>query len=266
MKGLSIKHIYDEDGQGFTTVYSADRIEKVNPVEFYEKSEIIRRAIELRGLLELKDPQLASDLDDRFFVKQALKTLEGFFDNIRASEFHPNLLELFITERKKDQVKLLKGISLNPDQFTALIFKTYEEHEYLYSRYKFELLPTGFENKKLPKLFEITEDGSIRKVGETDLSDGELKHIIENRKVIISHFFDKGSVWHCFFNTYRSIGGRENWRAGQPHFHYISSSFGISREDFKESMKNGNYKSTPIHITLTDYGNQPESDKVHSSG
>ena len=94
-------------------------------------------------------------------------------------------------------------------------------------------------------------------ITECSITKGEVKNLIEQRKVIVSHFFDKDDNWHCFFTTYNSIGGKENHKGGQPHFHYISSAFGISREDFLESMKSGQYKSTSIHIDLLEYGNQP---------
>lgn len=122
----------------------------------------------------------------------------------------------------------------------------------------FENLPSGLEGKKLPKLFHIKEDGTIEKVGETDLTDGELKNVIEHRKVIVSHFLEYGDFWQCFFLTYKSISGKENWKNGQAHFHYISSSCGISKADFIESMRTGKYKSTSIHIYLLDYGKQTE--------
>ena len=56
------------------------------------------------------------------------------------------------------------------------------------------------------------------------------------------------------------MGGKENWKDGQPHFHYISSGFGISKNDFIESMRTGNYKSTSIHIDLLEYGEQPKKE------
>jgi hypothetical protein len=52
------------------------------------------------------------------------------------------------------------------------------------------------------------------------------------------------------------LSGKESWKNGQAHFHYISSAFGVSKEDFIESMRTGNYKATSIHIDLLDYGNQ----------
>jgi len=53
----------------------------------------------------------------------------------------------------------------------AMIFKSYTEFGYLYSRYRFEILPPNFEGKKLPKMFNLNTGGSIEKTGETDLTD-----------------------------------------------------------------------------------------------
>jgi hypothetical protein len=117
-------------------------------------------------------------------------------------------------------------------------------------------LPKGFESKKKPQVAELSEDGVVMTVGETDLTKGEIKNMIEHRNAIIAHFFCKPDAWHCLFTTYNSLDGKESWKNGQAHFHYISNSFGISREDFIESMKLGQYKSTPIHIDLLGFGNQ----------
>lgn len=256
---MHTEKIYDENGHGFTRIFASDKVEKVNPIVYYKSFELEKRAISLRDLLNSENPFLTSLLDDDFFIRKAKETLVGFFEKFEKQDIHENFLQVLQTDRKKDQIRLLKGMSLNPDELMALIFKSYKKFGYLYSKYSFRTLPNGFEGKRLPKLFRQEEDGSIYKVGETDLSDGELKQLIENRKVIASHFFENEEIWHCFFVTYKSIGGKENWKDGQPHFHYISSSFGISKEDFMESMRTGKYKSTPVHIDLLDYGKQPDN-------
>lgn len=257
---METEKIYDQNGKSFTRVFSSDMVEKVNPIEYYKTYEVEKRSIVLRDLLQTKDAYLTSLLDDDFFVREAKKTLIGFFEKFEKTEVDNNLIELLKTERKKDQVKLLRGVKIDPDQLMSLIFKSYQEFGYLYSKYHIENLPNGLEGKKLPKMFRLQEDGTIDKAGETDLTDGELKNIIEQRKVIVSHFFENDSIWHCLFLTYKSIGGKENWKEGQPHFHYISSSFGISKEDFIESMRTGRYKSTSVHIDLEEYGNQPNKE------
>src|SRR5690606_26136253 len=116
-----------------------------------------------------------------------------------------------------------------------------------------EILPLAYNNKKLPEFFELNKDGSVHKIGETDLSDGELKNIITQRKIIISNFLIKDNIWHCFFSTMKGISGGEKYNGGQPHFHYISNAFGISKEEFIKSIKTGKYKSSNIHIDLFGY-------------
>lgn len=247
------KKIYDENGEGFTRIFSLDKVENVNPIEYYKTYEIEKRATVLRDLLNTKNSFLTSQLSDDFFIKNAEETLVGFFEQFEKTDVHENFLELLKTNRKKDQIRLLKGMTLNPDQLMSFIFKSYSEFGFSYSKYLFENLPKDFEGKKLPKLFHLNEDGSFTKVGETDLTVGELKRIIEQRTVVVSHFFELDGVWHCFFVTYNSLSGKENHKDGQPHFHYMSSGFGISKEDFIESMRTGNYRSTSVHFDLLDY-------------
>ena len=258
---MNTEKIFNENGNGFIRVFASDKVEKVNPVDFYKTAELKQSATLIRDLLYTKSPLLTSFLDSKYFEKKAKEMVVGYCEKCEKIEVHENFIELLKTERKKDQVRLLKGMSLNPDILMSLIFKSYNDFGYLYSKYHFKNLPNGFEGKKLPKVFHLNEDGSIHKVGETELTDGELKHIIENRKVIVSHFFEKDDIWHCFFLTYKSIGGKENWKEGQPHFHYISNGFGVSKEDFIESMRTGKYKSTSVHIDLLEYGTQPNDDE-----
>ena len=258
---MNTERIFDENGSGFVRVFASDKVEKVNPVEYYKTAELKQSATMIRDLLYAKSPLLTSFLDIEYFEKKAKEMVVGYCEKCEQTEIHENFIELLKTERKKDQVRLLKGMSLNPDILMSLIFKSYSDFGYLYSKYHFKNLPNGFEGKQLPKVFHLKEDGSVYKVGETELTDGELKHIIENRKVIVSHFFEKDDIWHCFFLTYKSIGGKESWKEGQPHFHYISNGFGISKEDFIESMRTGKYKSTSVHIDLLEYGKQPNAEE-----
>jgi hypothetical protein len=104
------------------------------------------------------------------------------------------------------------------------------------------------------------KDGSITKFGNTELTDGQLKMALEQRSVKIAKFIEKDEEWHCFFITYDSIGGKENWQNGQPHFHYISNLFGIKKEDVITQIKSKKYKLGNLpHITLEDYGTQPQN-------
>lgn len=251
--------ISDENGNGFYRIFWDDKVERVNPVEYYKSYELKKRAIAYRDLLQMKDPFLSQKISLDFYVRFAKEQIakERFWETKEQTEIPENFLTLLETPRKKDQISLLKGLSINPDQLIALIFKSFNEHGYLYSRYRFEKLPKDLTDKRKPIIADISKEDEIKIIGDTDLTEGQIKKMINERKVIIAHFLDRGNEWHCFFITYNSIGGKENHKDGQPHFHYISSAFGITRDDFVKSIENGDYKSTSVHIDLLGYGNQP---------
>lgn len=252
-----ILKIEDPYNNCFYRVIMDDCVEKVNPIEYYQNFRIENLATNLKDDIEIKYPELAKGLTPQFYVNTVHEYIENGMIPFDLEECHKNFFKVLETTRKKDQVSLLKGVTINPQQLYFLITEAYQKHSYLYSRYRFETLPEDLKNEKIPIVAELKEDDSINSIGSTDLSDGEIKRMLEQRKVIVAHFLDRGENWHCLFTTYNSLGGKENYKSGQPHFHYISNAFGISREDFIESMKNGKYKATSIHIDLLDYGNQP---------
>jgi hypothetical protein len=243
---MKTSKIYDDDMSGFTRIYHSDFVENVNPIEYYKNSELEISIQSIKDNLYMKNPLLASMLDDDFFVQKA-KEIPSYYEDAEKINLHQNYITLFTTNKKSDQVKLLRGMSLNSLELIALIFKSYE-YGYMYSKYLFEKLPSILPDKIKPIIARKDKNNNIHKVGDTNLKDGELKNLIEQRNAIVSHFFEKDGLWHCFFVTYNSLGGKENWNDGQPHFHYISSSFGVKKDDFVTSMKNGNYLSTSIHI------------------
>ncbi len=77
---MNTEKIFYENGLGFTRVFSMDKVEKVNPIEYYKSYELEKRAISLRDLLNAKNSFLTSLLDDNFFIKKAEETLVGFFE------------------------------------------------------------------------------------------------------------------------------------------------------------------------------------------
>jgi hypothetical protein len=71
-------------------------------------------------------------------------------------------------------------------------------------------------------LFYLQEDNSLDIVGQTDVSEQEMRALINQRSVVVAKFLDKGRYWHCFLHTYRGILGKEI--DNSPHIHYIISS------------------------------------------
>lgn len=246
-----------KSGNGFIRLFSTGNVEKVNPFEFLKEYEIKKRALQIRDDFGLRYPRLESLLSENHFIGLAEKSLNGYFEAFINTDIHPNFINLITTAKKKHQIKLLKGMSLTPDQLLCWILKAFNDFGFLYSTYRFENLPKGVKGKTLPKLFWQKDDNSVEVIGKTDMKPGELKNLNDQRTVFNSHFIENNSLWHCIFITYESIKGKESWKGGQPHFHYFSSSFGISKNQFMQSMESGKYLSTSVHIELLDYGVQP---------
>ena len=187
---------------------------------------------------------------EKYAIAMATDTVESL-----RSERIPISIATVLTDhslKKKQQVSLLKGVEISPTQLGA-IFLFAESHGYKFSNYRFEGEPKQYSFKELPSFVYIKED-EVEHIGETELTDGQLKNIVENSNFIVARILDDGEHWHSFFQTRRGVLGNEPGENGRvPHLHYISDAFGCSLEDFKKAIKNGTYPSTKIHIPLLDH-------------
>ena len=82
----------------------------------------------------MKNPFLSQKISSDFYVRFAKDEIakEKFWEAKEQAEIPENFLTLLETARKKDQISLLKGLSINPDQLIALIFKSFKEHKKLF--------------------------------------------------------------------------------------------------------------------------------------
>ncbi len=237
-------------------LFENNKIEKVNPIEYFYNLELEKQVELLKDQYEIKNPDLVAQKPNEHFYALAKKEVgdNGYMEHIEKYKVPEKFIDLLSITRKKDQKALLKGSSITFNQFVTLVYISYLDYGYLFSRYIFETIPRDLADKKKPLIADLSDNDTKRIIGETDMTDGEVKRMIEQRKVIVAYFFDKEDVWSCFFYTFRSVDGKENWEGGKPHFHYYSSAFGVSREDFIKSMEEeGIYSSTPFHIKLIGY-------------
>lgn len=155
--------------------------------------------------------------------------------------------------KKKDQEKIWKGISLDSDQLGA-IFLLGEKLDYKFSSYRFEGIPKNLKKEDLPNFAYVDDNDVLHRVGGDSLSEGQLRALINESKVIYVQMLDKGIQWHAFIRTVQGLKGKESGTQGSiPHIHYYSNKYGISRESFVKMIKNGNYpKNANIHIPLID--------------
>jgi hypothetical protein len=229
------------------------------PIKHYKGSYIVKQMV-MKGIPEneLSGETKPTEQSKKIFI-EATKSWNDMLLNFKKVKLSDKLLKLFGTTQKREQVALLNNVVLNPDIIMALLIKA-DELGYTLSEYKSEYSQKGLDLSKMPLAFNIKDDGSVKKFGKTELSDGQLKQAIEHRKVKIGKFLDKGDEWHCFFVTFKSLRGEETWLGKkQPHYHYISNAFGIDRNEVVKHIKSEKYKLGNLpHLKLEDYGSQPE--------
>lgn len=149
---------------------------------------------------------------------------------------------------KKEQTRLLKKASMNRTDFMAIMFEA-ESQGYTFSQYKQEVLPSDVNRSQVPAVAELNNDGSVTSIGNTSMTDGQIKSMITQRKLIDAKIFDKGSHWHCFYYTSKGLEDKESGAQGsKPHLHYISDKFGLSREQVVAMFKSGKCPKSSIHI------------------
>lgn len=231
--------------------------EYCNPFEkFFEVLLYKNMMLEKSKLMKALPLLSESEIDKLIFYKTLEENVQESKDLLNM-ELPEGLLKIFNLETKDAQTKSLKGISLSSKEMMAFILKAFSNYGFTYSLYCSEHHYNGLNKNRIPTFFCKDENGKIISTGDTDMTEGEIKQMIEQRKVIISKFFDRDERWHCFFWTYKSLGGKEySHKDGQPHMHYISHAFGMSREKVLKELKSEKYKlSAALHIDFYTHRN-----------
>lgn len=202
-----------------------------------------------------KDKRCPAKPDDAIlgyvaFMK-AVSNYDKIVDTVMVPEPFASVLDKDMS--KKEQVRVLKGAELSDNQLLA-VFNYAETKGYTFSNYRYEGAPKNITDKdELPSFMRKKDDGSIEYIGNTTLTEGQMRTIIDQAEVLIVRLFDNGKHWHCFLQTFRGLKGQESGEQGKrPHLHYLSDSFGIKKEDLISMVKRGKYPQTPIHIPLID--------------
>lgn len=254
--GLNVSTIINKNtGERYVSISNGDLYD-VNPDAFYFETFFVRNVAkwghtdeEVKAL----PPQKRLEI-----LKNAINERDAQLAEINKAKVPDNMMALLNENLKKsDQQKLVKGLKLDPIILTKFVIEAFKTKGYLFTEINAETLPQNTDRESMPIGYRVKDDGTVEKIGETKLTDGQLKQIIKQRKVIIAKFVTKGDDWHCFITTYRSISGGETWENGQPHYHYLSSKYGFTREQVIDEIKKGKYPNTSEHIYLLDYGNQP---------
>lgn len=239
-----------EDGDKELFANEMDEVENVSYRDTMIKFHASSTAPVLKVYLD-KDKKCRLPYNDDIVYRAASIIAEKTYENFTKCSFDSCFESLFKKElSKKEQIRLLKGAQLTENQLFSL-FNFAEECGYKFSHYKWRGNPKSVKEEKLPSFMHMKDDGSIEYIGETTLTEGQMRTIIKQADVLIVRIFDNGSHWHCFLQTYKGLKGMESGVQGsRPHLHYLSDSFGISKADLVKMIKIGRYPNTPVHIPL----------------
>lgn len=220
------------------------------PLDYFTYSHA---EIQAKTLMQIASQKKISDIDKKYFYKFALKQIEENNDMIRHSTYPLAGLQQILSYHewnKHQQKKLWEGVVLSATDIWWLNWLA-QEIGYLLDVFHIEIIPRVFQYKKLPMCFTQENDGSFRKIGTTDLSEGEMRGILEQRKVLQMRVYHRESTWHCFYFTHRGLAGKEPGTYGSvPHYHYISDKFGIPLVNLKKRFSEGKMPSSEIHIQI----------------
>lgn len=239
-----------EDGDKEFFANEMDEVENVSYRDTMIKFHASSTAPVLKAYLD-RDKKCRLPYNDDIVYRAASIIAEKTYENLTKCSFDRCFESLFKKElSKKEQIRLLKGAQLTETQLFSL-FNFAEECGYRFSHYKWQGNPKSVKEEKLPSFMHMKDDGSIEYIGETTLTEGQMRTIINQADVLIVSIFDNGSHWHCFLQTYKGLKGMESGVQGsRPHLHYLSDSFGISKADLVKMIKIGRYPNTPVHIPL----------------
>ena len=190
--------------------------------------------------------------DNEMVDKIAMFKTEEFFEEmLRASLPDARLIQILSHNEwsKKQQVRLWRNMELSTADLLWFNWLA-QQIGYLLDVTIVETNPKVFDDKQFPIVYQELADGRIDKIGETNMSDGEMRALLRQRRVQNVRIYHKGDVWHCFYGTYKGINGEEPGPNGsRPHCHYVSNKWGIKREDLLQRIRDNNMPSS-VHVFL----------------
>lgn len=189
-----------------------------------------------------------------YYVKQfVLKQVDDLCAQLLSSTKQRPEIHRLLTDDSlsyKEQNELLKGLTLKAADILWLN-KEAQELGFLLDIYHEEKYPIKFNEKEKPIIYNMKEDGSIDSIGHTEMAVGEMRALLEQRKVVQARIYHKGKHWHCFYFTFKGLAGEEGGVMGaKPHHHYLSDKSGITWESLMQRIKECDMPTSRVHIFI----------------
>ncbi len=240
-----------------------NEFEFANPFEIFFKIRLQANLMIGKEILSREYQSLSHYDIEKLIYLETIDESNKENQKLLETEIPQGLLRILDLNTKDEQIDSLKGIALTFDEMQAFTLKAYKDYGYSYSLYSSEHHHKGLDKDRIPKAAFKDKTGQIVSSNDTNMTSGEIKQMIEHRKMTVSKFFDKGDKWHCFFLTYKSIGGKElSYKYGQPHMHYISNAFGMTRDRVLNELRSIKYKlNAAPHIDYYTHRNPKKDDE-----
>ena len=220
------------------------------PFEYFRLGHAELASQQFQEILKIKCPiSIPDDMVRKFVLEQTDSMINEHLSNSTANPMISQLLN-DDTLSKDEQFSLLKGVTLKPHDILWLN-KEAQDLGYLLNVYHIETYPDKFNEKQKPVCYHSNPDKSITKIGNTEMTEGEMRALLEQRKVVQARIYHKGNHWHCFFFTFKGLSGQERGEFGsKPHWHYWSDKCGMTLDKMKECINNCKMPTSEVHILI----------------
>ena len=150
---MQVLRVPNPKTNGHFIVMENVNFEYVNPINHFADT-MIQMNMELeRSLLLARKPPFPLFLLDHWLRKRAQAEWEEEYQEIKAIHVHDNLAKLLESTSKREQVKLMRDISLQSYELLAFIFRAWEKYGFAYSQYGATHNPNGLSGAKFPTVF-----------------------------------------------------------------------------------------------------------------
>lgn len=209
--------------KGSYLVQTTPDVEFIDPVGFWHKAAFTTTFNMEQHLMTSVEHGLDSEALENYLANSAMKFADKTIDEIWNTTPPPELMTALFLSSKKEQVAIIgENLSINSSELASFIMHACREHGFLFSQYHTEHKPIGTDESKLPKMIHKVSDTEVISVGDTPLSEGQQRALVDQRTVKVAKFLDHSDgTWHCLFLTYRSLAGKEEGHP--PHLDYITA-------------------------------------------
>lgn len=190
------------------------------------------------------DPNM-QNVPDEFFAKKAQEIWKARKAEWIAKGVDPTISALMAAKNFDEAERISRSKTIFQNSFSGSVFCLRSAENFQYTVHTHQIPPSNLANKNKPSFLHV-ENGKILAVGgKHELSDGELKKLITDRKIMHIHDFQKDAEWHLFFFTYRDVKG-EHWETG--HIHYCSSKWQTSKTQVLGELAKKNHSIRSVHL------------------